>query len=68
MQFKNSPDNVLFNSYQQYMSVKGKDVAALQQQLKTAPTKKDSTRLIVELTQKDKVVASYRKISSKKSG
>ncbi|MFZ1264621.1 MAG: thioredoxin-like domain-containing protein [Chitinophagaceae bacterium] len=67
LQFKNSPDNVLFNSYQQYMSVKGKDIAALQQQLKTAPTKKDSTRLIVELTQKDKVVASYREDLIKKN-
>ncbi|MBK9568622.1 MAG: DUF5106 domain-containing protein [Chitinophagaceae bacterium] len=67
LQFKNSPDNVLFNSYQQYMSVKGKDIAALQQQLKTAPTKKDSTRLIEELTQKDKVVASYREDLIKKN-
>ena len=34
IKFINSPDNLLFSSYQQYMSVKGKRIAELQQQLK----------------------------------
>lgn len=59
-QFTNSPDNVLFSNYQQQMSVKGRKIAALQQQLKEAANQTDSARLMEELTREDKAVGLYR--------
>ena len=67
IKFINSPDNVLFSSYQQYMSVKGKRIAELQQQLKRTVNKKDSTGLIEELTKEDKTVTNYREDLIKKN-
>lgn len=58
--FVNSPDNNLFVSYQQYMGAKGKDINALQQQLKTTATKADSTRLTGELIKIDNTVKAFR--------
>ncbi|MEP6699738.1 MAG: thioredoxin-like domain-containing protein, partial [Bacteroidota bacterium] len=61
------PDNLLFSNYQQYMSVKGKKIAELQQQLKKAVTKKDSTELIEELNKEDKTVSNFREDLIKKN-
>ena len=66
-QFENSPDNVLFVNYQQYMSEKGKKIAALQQQLKTAAGKTDSTKITNELANEDKAVTTYREDITKKN-
>lgn len=66
-QFENSPDNVLFVNYQQYMSEKGKKIAALQQQLKTAAGKTDSTKITNELANEDKAVTTYREDIIKKN-
>ncbi len=60
VQFVNSPDNVLFSSYQRHMTEKGKQIAAMQQQLKMATNKKDSAKAIEELTKLDKAIAEYR--------
>lgn len=67
IQFINSPDNVLFNGYQQYMSTKGREIALLQQQLRTTKASADSTRLIDELTKLDKTVSGYREDVIKKN-
>jgi thiol-disulfide isomerase/thioredoxin len=67
IQFINSPDNVLFNSYQQYMSTKGREIALLQQQLKTVASPADSTRIMNELTKLDKTVSTYREDVIKKN-
>jgi thiol-disulfide isomerase/thioredoxin len=69
IQFINSPDNVLFSSYQQYMSAKGREISAWQQQLKKASVSSDSSRIIAELTKLDKMVLKYREeIIEKNSG
>jgi len=65
--FVNSPDNELFNSYQLHMVEKGKEGAALQQQLKTARNKEDSSKLTDELGKLDKYVAEYRADLMKKN-
>ena len=67
IQFTNSPDNVLFSSYQQYMSVKGKEIATLQQQFRNANSAADSARITTELTKLDKTVAAYREEVIKKN-
>jgi thiol-disulfide isomerase/thioredoxin len=67
IQFVNSPDNVLFNNYQQHMTAKGKEITAAQQQLKAATTKADSTRLINQLEKSDKAIAGYRSELIKKN-
>jgi thiol-disulfide isomerase/thioredoxin len=60
IQFLNSPDNVLFSSYQQHMAERGKVIGGLQQQLKAATNKTDSTKLTDELVRLDKEVSQYR--------
>jgi len=60
IKFINSPDNVLFSSYQQHMVVKGKEIAATQDQLKKAANKNDSTALTNKLIKLDKEVTDYR--------
>ncbi|OSZ81090.1 hypothetical protein CAP36_07590 [Chitinophagaceae bacterium IBVUCB2] len=59
VQFQNSPDNVMFTGYQQYMSAKGQKIASLQQQIKTV-SKKDSVLLAAQLIKEDSAVAAYR--------
>jgi len=66
-QFENSPDNTLFSSYQQQMGNRGKKIHSLQQQLKTASNKADSSRIIDELTRTDKDVKDYREDIIKKN-
>ncbi|HUR66620.1 MAG TPA: thioredoxin-like domain-containing protein [Chitinophagaceae bacterium] len=65
--YEHSSDNVLFSSYQQHMSAKGKQIQSLQHQLKTASNKPDSTRLIAELTKTDREVKNYREDLIKKN-
>ncbi len=60
IQFVNSPDNVLFSSYQRQMSARGKAIAGLQEQLKTAANKSDSAKLVEQLNKLDKEVSQYR--------
>ncbi len=69
VKFENSPDNDMFVKYQQYMSAKGKDINALQQQLKSSAGKADSTRVSAELMKLDKTVTDYRQdVISKNPG
>ncbi len=67
IQFINSPDNTLFTSYQQHMSVKGREVAKLQQQLSVTKNAGDSASLITVLTNLDKAISDYRKDVIKKN-
>ena len=67
IQFLNSADNILFNSYQQYMLAKGKNIASAQQQLKTAVNKNDSAHWNDELTKLNKAVQAYREETIKKN-
>lgn len=60
IKFLNSPDNVLFSSYQQHMAAKGKEIAAAQEQLKKATTKNDSASITNTLIKLDKEVTNYR--------
>jgi thiol-disulfide isomerase/thioredoxin len=60
IKFINSPDNVLFTGYQQYMTRTGQQVAALQAQLKTVTTKKDSTALNDQLIKLNQEIINYR--------
>ncbi len=64
--FVNSTDNELFVNYQQFMVTKGKDINKLQQELKAAPNKADSTRLTEELIKIDNVVKAQREELIKK--
>lgn len=66
LKFINSPDNVLFNSYQQHMVVKGKQIAAAQNRLKMATNKKDSAAVKDTLIRLDKEVTDYRESIIKK--
>ena len=59
IKFVNSPDNELFRNYQRNMATKGKAIAALQLELKTA-TGKDSAKIISDLNKLDKEVVQYR--------
>lgn len=60
LKFVNSPDNVLFNNYQQFMTSKGKAINTLKEKYKTAPTKKDSTEVTDKLSKLDKEIADFR--------
>jgi thiol-disulfide isomerase/thioredoxin len=67
IRFINSPDNILFNSYQQYMLAKGKSIATAQEQLKTAGNAKDSVHWTEELDKLNKAVRAYREEIIKKN-
>src|SRR5882724_1008507 len=60
IQFLNSPDNVLFSSYQHYMSDKGKEITAAKQQLSMAKNAADSAHWNEELGKSDKSIRNYR--------
>ncbi len=60
LKYDNSPDNLLFVSYQQNMSAWGKKINSLQQQLKTATSAKDSAAIREELLKTDREVTNYR--------
>lgn len=65
--FQHSPDNTLFNSYQQYMLTQGKAINDTRQQLKTVTTAKDSARINKELVKLDSLVEHYREGLIKKN-
>jgi len=60
IKFVNSPDNVLFTSYQQHMNTTGKQVSAMQEKLKTATNKKDSATLTDGLVKLNQEIVDYR--------
>lgn len=59
--FINSPDNELFDSYQQFMATKGRSLDSVNNALKTAAEATDSTRLNERLQQLNKEISQYRK-------
>lgn len=59
-QFINSPDNELFNAYQQEMKVQGKKIDSLKQLMSKTTNAKDSANMSEELTKLDKTVLQYR--------
>jgi thiol-disulfide isomerase/thioredoxin len=65
--FLNSSDNTLFNSYQQYMSDKGKEISEARQRLSAATTAKDSSHWSDELKKTDKTIQLYREDLIKKN-
>lgn len=60
IKFEHSIDNTLFTNYQLQMNALGKKVNALQQQLKTATNRSDSTRITNELIKADKDITTFR--------
>lgn len=67
IQFINSSDNVLFNSYQQYMMAKGKEINDAKAKLKVATSKEDSAHWNEELSKTDRSVQEYRENFIKKN-
>ena len=67
IKFINSPDNVLFTSYQKFMGDKGIAIADLKEKLKNAKGKSDSVKITDELTRLDKEVTAYREDIIKKN-
>ncbi|MBL7738292.1 MAG: DUF5106 domain-containing protein [Chitinophagaceae bacterium] len=59
--FVNSPDNILFNTYQAYMAERGKEVEQYKGNLAISATAKDSTHWSQQLKRTDSVIAAYRK-------
>ena len=60
IKFINSPDNILFSSYQQYMAASGKEINTAQMELKKALSPKDSAYWKDELIRLDKKVLNFR--------
>ncbi len=58
--FEGSADNTLFLTYQKRIGEKGKILNGFQQQLKTATSKEDSTRIMGNITSADKNMQQYR--------
>lgn len=67
VQFLHSPDNVLFSSYQQHMSAKGKEINNAKQQLSIAKNAADSAKWNGELKKLDKDIKEYREDLVKKN-
>ena len=58
--FQGSPDNVLFNSYQQYMMARGSEINQARQQLAQSKTSKDSAKWNAEIIKNDSLIRRYR--------
>ena len=56
MKFVGSPDNTLFLQYQQYASVKGREIENAKRQLATAKTRIDSTKWTDIIVKADKEI------------
>ena len=67
VQFINSSDNILFTNYQQHMTAKGKEISAVQQNLKIASNKIDSALFAQQLEKLDKEISDYRENIIKKN-
>lgn len=61
MKFIGSTDNTLFLQYQNYASVKGKEIENSRKQLAAAKTKPDSTKWTDVINTADKEIQQYRK-------
>ncbi|HEY6505987.1 MAG TPA: thioredoxin-like domain-containing protein [Chitinophagaceae bacterium] len=59
--FINSPDNILFNTYQAYMADMGKEIEVARKGLSSATTAKDSAQWNGQLKKTDSAIAVYRK-------
>jgi thiol-disulfide isomerase/thioredoxin len=64
--FINSPDNSLFNDYQNYMAARGKDLDQGKKGLAAATTARDSAHWNEELRKNDSLIINYRKSIAKK--
>ena len=67
IQFVNSPDNVLFNTYQKTMNIKGRNVEAAKTKLAAATTATDSAHWKEELVKLDNEIRNYREDLIKKN-
>src|SRR5687768_1636722 len=61
MKFENSPDNVLFNAYQQFAAAKGREIESTKVLLASAKNKSDSSRWIKALDKSNRELDIYRK-------
>jgi thiol-disulfide isomerase/thioredoxin len=59
--FINSPDNLLFTTYQSYMNVQGRAIDSARRNLAAATTRADSARWNGLLRKTDSTIAGYRK-------
>ena len=60
MKFEGSPDNTLFLQYQNYASIKGKEIENAKKQLTVSKTKADSTKWTDAVMKADKEIQQYR--------
>ena len=60
LKFDHSPENVLFNNYQQYMLVKGKEIENAKSQLASQKNHKDSVRLNNLISENNTQIKEYR--------
>ena len=60
-QFVNSPDNLLFDSYQTFMTSKGRAIDSAKRNLAAATTAKDSAHWRGALAEQDSLIVAYRK-------
>ncbi len=67
IKFDGSPENTLFNAYQQEMNKRGRLLSSLQQQLAASKTKADSARITGQLTTADNAITQYREEYIKKN-
>jgi thiol-disulfide isomerase/thioredoxin len=65
-QFINSPDNIIFNDYQNFMAARGKDLDVDRKNLAASVNAKDSAYWNNELKKNDSVIVAYRKSIIKK--
>lgn len=60
MKFVGSPDNTLFLQYQNYASIKGREIEDAKKQLAASKTKADSTKWTDAIIKSDKDIQQYR--------
>jgi len=60
MKFVGSPDNTLFLQYQNYASIKGREIEDAKKQLAASKTKSDSTKWTDAIIKSDKEIQQYR--------
>ena len=60
LKFVGSPDNTLFLQYQNYASIKGREIEEAKKQLAVSKTKADSTKWTDAVIKSDKEIKQYR--------
>jgi thiol-disulfide isomerase/thioredoxin len=60
LQFQHSPDNDMFNAYQQYMTVRGREIDDAKKQLVSAKNHQDSSKWAGIIEAKNKDINHYR--------